>query len=97
MQQFNSNQMMQQNPNAIIQQQQQMPGVPSGIQQQMNVGNSQQSSQMGFMGSNGPQGMAQTGHNPQQQQWPGQNQFHPMQQQQQQQFYQQQQQGMQSM
>ncbi|KAL9908703.1 mediator complex subunit kohtalo isoform 2-T2 [Glossina fuscipes fuscipes] len=97
MQQFNSNQMMQQNPNAIIQQQQQMPGVPSGIQQQMNVGNSQQSSQMGFMGSNGPQGMAQTGHNPQQQQWPGQNQFHPMQQQQQQQqqFYQQQQQGMQ--
>lgn len=94
MQQFNPNQMLQQNPNAMMQQQQ-MQGVPGNIQPQMNVANPQQNQQMNFMGPGGAQGMQQSGMNPQQQ-WQGQNQFHPIQQQQQQQQFYQQQQGMQS-
>ncbi|XP_065362312.1 mediator of RNA polymerase II transcription subunit 12 [Calliphora vicina] len=94
MQQFNPNQMMQQNPNAMMQQQQ-MQGVPGNMQQQISVGNPQQNQQLNFMGPGGAQGMQQAGMNPQQQQWQGQNQFHPIQQQQQQQQFYQQQQGMQ--
>ncbi|XP_012157623.1 mediator of RNA polymerase II transcription subunit 12 isoform X2 [Ceratitis capitata] len=69
-QQFNSNQMLQQNSGVMMQQQMQ------GNIQQLN---SAQNNQIGFMG-NVPQGVAQlSGQN--QQQWMGQNQYHPIQQQ----------------
>lgn len=71
------------NQNSLLQQQP-MSQIQSSLQQQLNAGNGQSNSQMGFTPSVS-QGLAQS--HQQQTQWSNQNPYHTMQQQQ---FYQQQ-------